>query len=50
MPASASTAAAFCHGTAVLAYARPSNGEPLIKGKTVTGFPNVEEDAADRLT
>jgi putative intracellular protease/amidase len=39
--------AALCHGTAVLAYARLSNGELLAKGKTVTGFANVEEDFAD---
>lgn len=39
--------AALCHGTAVLAYARLSNGEYLAKGKTVTGFANVEEDFAD---
>lgn len=40
-------AAALCHGTAVLRYARLSNGELLAKGKTVTGFANVEEDFAD---
>jgi putative intracellular protease/amidase len=40
-------AAALCHGTAILRYARLSNGEPLVKGKTVTGFANVEEDFAD---
>src|SRR5581483_4024090 len=40
-------ACALCHGTAVLRYARLSNGEPLVKGKTVTGFANVEEDFAD---
>jgi putative intracellular protease/amidase len=40
-------AAALCHGTAILRYARLSNGEPLTKGKTVTGFTNVEEDFAD---
>jgi putative intracellular protease/amidase len=39
--------AALCHGTAVLAYVRLSNGELLAKGKTVTGFANVEEDFAD---
>lgn len=42
--------AALCHGTAILAFATLSNGEPLVKGKTVTGFPNVEEDLADRMT
>jgi putative intracellular protease/amidase len=38
---------ALCHGVAILKYARLSNGEPLVKGKTVTGFANVEEDFAD---
>ncbi|MFO0692006.1 MAG: type 1 glutamine amidotransferase domain-containing protein [Polyangiales bacterium] len=40
-------AAALCHGVAVLRYAKLSNGELLAKGKTVTGFANVEEDFAD---
>jgi len=40
-------AAALCHGVAVLRYAKLSNGQPLVKGKTVTGFANVEEDFAD---
>ena len=40
-------AAALCHGAAVLAYARGSDGEYIVKGKTVTGFANVEEDFAD---
>lgn len=38
---------ALCHGVAVLKYAKLSNGEHLAKGKTVTGFANVEEDFAD---
>ncbi|MBX3297292.1 MAG: type 1 glutamine amidotransferase domain-containing protein [Acidobacteria bacterium] len=41
-------AAALCHGVAILKYAKLSNGEPLAKGKTVTGFANMEEDFADR--
>jgi putative intracellular protease/amidase len=41
-------AAALCHGVAVLRYAKLSNGDPLVKGKTVTGFANVEEDFADQ--
>lgn len=41
-------ACALCHGVAVLRYARLSNGELLAKGKTVTGFANVEEDFADQ--
>jgi putative intracellular protease/amidase len=40
-------ACALCHGVAVLRYAKLSNGAPLVKGKTVTGFANVEEDFAD---
>src|SRR5579863_3899812 len=40
-------ACALCHGVAVLRYAKLSNGEYLAKGKTVTGFANVEEDYAD---
>lgn len=40
-------ACALCHGVAVLRYARLSSGELLVKGKTVTGFANVEEDFAD---
>ncbi len=40
-------ASALCHGVAILRYARLSTGEPLAKGKTVTGFANVEEDFAD---
>jgi putative intracellular protease/amidase len=40
--------AALCHGVAVLRYARLSNGDPLVRGKTVTGFANIEEDFADQ--
>jgi len=40
-------AAALCHGVALLRWTTLSNGEPLAKGKTVTGFANVEEDFAD---
>jgi putative intracellular protease/amidase len=42
--------AALCHGAAILAFATLSDGTPLVRGKTVTGFPNVEEDEADRMT
>jgi putative intracellular protease/amidase len=45
--AAGKVAAALCHGTAVLAYAKDSKGEYIAKGKTVTGFANVEEDFAD---
>lgn len=40
-------AAALCHGVAILRYAKLSSGEYLAKGKTITGFANVEEDFAD---
>src|SRR5262245_19250161 len=40
-------AAALCHGVAILRYAKLSTGQYLAKGKTVTGFANVEEDFAD---
>jgi len=40
-------ACALCHGVAILRYARLPDGELLAKGKTVTGFANVEEDFAD---
>lgn len=40
-------AAALCHGVAVLKYAKNADGEHIAKGKTVTGFANVEEDFAD---
>jgi len=34
-------------GAAILNFARLPNGEYLVKGKTVTGFANVEKDFAD---
>jgi len=40
-------AAALCHGCAILAYAKDRNGQHIAKGRTVTGFANVEEDFAD---
>lgn len=40
-------AAALCHGCAVLAYAKDSQGRYIAQGRTVTGFANVEEDFAD---
>ncbi len=44
---SGKVAAALCHGVALLRYAKLPGGEYLAKGKTVTGFANVEEDFAD---
>ena len=45
--AAGKVAAALCHGVAVLRYAKNADGEYIAKGKTVTGFANVEEDFAD---
>ena len=42
-------AAVLCHGVAILRYASLPNGDYLAKGKTVTGFANVEEDYADNV-
>lgn len=39
---------ALCHGTAALIDITLSDGSPLIAGKTLTGFANVEEEYADR--
>jgi putative intracellular protease/amidase len=39
--------AAVCHAPAVLLNARDENGEPLVKGKQVTGFSNSEEAAVE---
>lgn len=34
-----------CHAPAVLRHVRGGDGLPLVRGKTVTGFSNSEEDA-----
>ena len=39
--------AAVCHAPAVLLNANGPNGEPLVKGKQVTGFTNSEEAAVE---
>ena len=39
--------AVVCHGTAALLDVKLSDGTFLIKGKTMTGFANSEEDFAD---
>lgn len=34
-----------CHAPAVLKEVKNTEGEPLVKGKKVTGFTNMEEEA-----
>ncbi|MDX1530711.1 MAG: type 1 glutamine amidotransferase domain-containing protein, partial [Rhodothermales bacterium] len=41
--------AALCHGTSALLYVEDGDGQPLIAGKTMTGFANAEEDYADEV-
>lgn len=41
-------AASLCHGTSLLIYAKTDNGRYIIKGKTITGFTNEEEDYVDK--
>jgi putative intracellular protease/amidase len=37
--------AAVCHAPGVLRHVKGTDGQPLVKGKRVTGFTNSEEDA-----
>lgn len=39
--------ATVCHAPAVLLQAKDQNGDPLVKGKEVTGFSNSEEAAVE---
>ncbi len=39
--------ATVCHAPAVLLKAKDQNGDPLVKGKKVTGFSNSEEAAVE---
>jgi len=39
--------ATVCHAPAVLLKAKDKNGDPLVKGKKVTGFSNSEEAAVE---
>ena len=41
--------ALVCHAPGALRHAKAANGEPLVKGRRVTGFANTEE-AAVKLT
>ncbi|MDB5931617.1 MAG: type 1 glutamine amidotransferase protein [Polaromonas sp.] len=37
--------AAVCHAPGVLRHAKAADGTPLVRGKSVTGFTNTEEEA-----
>ena len=39
--------ATVCHAPSVLLKAKDQNGDPLVKGKEVTGFSNSEEEAVE---
>lgn len=39
--------AMICHAPAILRDAKKPNGEPLVKGRTLTGFSNAEDDELD---
>ena len=45
MYAAGKPVAAVCHAPAVLRHAKAPDGSPLVRGKSVTGFSNTEEDA-----
>ncbi|GAA5023472.1 type 1 glutamine amidotransferase domain-containing protein [Kitasatospora paranensis] len=40
--------AAYCHGVAALVDCELGDGTPLVAGRTVTGFSNIEEEYSDR--
>lgn len=40
---------ALCHGTCLLLDTRLQGGQALIRGRTMTGFANSEEDYADKV-
>ncbi len=46
MTSAGKTVAAVCHAPAVFRHAKSADGEPLVKGRQVTGFTNSEEAAA----
>jgi putative intracellular protease/amidase len=50
MYAAGKPVAAVCHAPAVLRHARAPDGSPLIRGKSVTGFSNTEEEAVQLST
>ena len=50
MHAAGKPVGAVCHGPAAFRYAKAlDSGEPIVKGRTVTGFSNTEESAVGLL-
>lgn len=47
MYASGKPVAAVCHAPAVLNQAKTADGNPLVEGRSVTGFTNTEEAAVE---
>jgi putative intracellular protease/amidase len=45
MYSSGKPVAAVCHAPAVLRHTKAADGSPLVKGKSLTGFSNSEEEA-----
>jgi putative intracellular protease/amidase len=45
MIASGKQVAAVCHAPAVLRHVKAPDGSPLVRGRSVTGFSNTEEEA-----
>lgn len=45
MYAAGKPVALVCHAPGVLRHTKAANGEPLVKGKSVAGFTNTEEEA-----
>ncbi|RSK44291.1 type 1 glutamine amidotransferase domain-containing protein [Hymenobacter perfusus] len=45
MYAAGKPVAAVCHAPGVLRHVKAANGEPLVRGKSVAGFTNTEEEA-----
>lgn len=45
MWAAEKTVAAVCHAPGVFRHAKACDGSPLVRGKSVTGFTNTEEEA-----
>ncbi|ORZ23592.1 class I glutamine amidotransferase-like protein [Absidia repens] len=52
MNANGALISAVCHGPVILPYIMDTNGQPIVKGKTMTGFSNEGEDVfkvADKI-